>query len=157
MRYGTPEFTDVVYKSHRCVSLAQGSSSKFPSIQLISALFISVSLPTSVLFHPTLVVLAIPGSTPIGCNGIPVPPEDPPLGTLHRNSVSSKITMAHALFIGRSERQAAGAGKGYNIIPIPAADQSQWDWLPLLPCFCWCLKYERAGRSSFPETVWRHF
>lgn len=30
----------------------------------------------------------------------------------HGNSVSSKISMAHALLIGRSERQAAGAGEG---------------------------------------------
>jgi len=70
----------------------------------------------------------------------------------HGSRVSSKISMAHALLIGRSERQAAGAGEGHNIIPIPAADQPQWDWLPLHPCFYWSLKYERAGRSSFSET-----
>jgi len=29
-------------------------------------------------------VLANIGSTPIGCHGIPVPPEGPPLGSFHR-------------------------------------------------------------------------
>ena len=35
--------------------------------------------------HFTCCVWAIFGSTRVGCHGIPVPPEDPPLGTLHRN------------------------------------------------------------------------
>jgi len=30
-------------------------------------------------------------STPIGCHAIPVSPEDPPLGTLHRTRVKGKI------------------------------------------------------------------
>jgi len=35
----------------------------------------------------THAVLAIIGSNPIGCHGIPVSPEDPPLGTLYRAGI----------------------------------------------------------------------
>ena len=40
-------------------------------------------------FHFTRCVLAIFCSTRAGCPGIPVPPEDPPLGTLHRTNFPS--------------------------------------------------------------------
>jgi len=50
----------------------------------VSALLTSLLLSIGVLFRPTHLVLAIPGSAPIGCHGIPVSPEDLNLGTLHR-------------------------------------------------------------------------
>jgi len=66
--------------------------------------------------------------------------------------VSSKISTAHALLIGRSERRAAGAGDGRSLILIPAADQPQWDWLPFLPALL--EPYARqAGGHSFSETL----
>ena len=40
-------------------------------------------------FHFTQGVLAIISSTRIGCHGTPVSPEDPSLGTFHRNSSPS--------------------------------------------------------------------
>jgi len=45
------------------------------------------------IIHHITVVLAILGSTPIGCHGIPVSPEDPPLGTLHRTFEHSELPM----------------------------------------------------------------
>jgi len=54
---------------------------------MISALtpMLLVALRCMILFHLTHRVLAIIGSTRMGCHGIPVP-KDPPLGTFHRIS-----------------------------------------------------------------------
>ena len=45
--------------------------------------------------HFTSGVLAIFGWIRIGCHGIPVPPEDPPLGTLHRMQTYPLVLVKH--------------------------------------------------------------
>jgi len=49
-----------------------------------------------VSFHFPVVSWQILAQQPIGCHGIPVPPEDPPLGTLHRTRTSG-LSPTHTL------------------------------------------------------------
>jgi len=53
--------------------------------------------PRSVSFPLTHQVLVILGSIPIGCHGIAVSPEDPPLGTFHRIMLDESLGIRNVI------------------------------------------------------------
>ncbi|PUU76670.1 hypothetical protein B9Z19DRAFT_1087834 [Tuber borchii] len=65
-----------------------------------------------------MVVLAIPGSIPIGSHGLPVSPEDQPLGTLHRKMLDRPQEHA-GRFVCRVRINAYG-----TLVDLPSQSQT---------------------------------
>jgi len=80
-----------------------------------------------VSFHPAQVVLAIPGSIPIGCNWIRVSREGPPLGTLHRTGT------CHASHLPPASRSLVPLSIDLGVSHVPGPRRPVYPQFPLGP------------------------